>query len=435
MRLLIITHAFAPGRNPRAFRWTALAEHWAQKGHDVVVLTGSVPGLPNMEFSNGVEVHRVGAGWIEKIRARLAPQVAHTPICDDARDQKPVLRTFRLLVRKALKRLHDLTWKNIYWPDFAAPWILPAIREGARLLQQQPTIVITVSIPFSSHLVGYFLHRRGLVSQWIADIGDPFAFMVEAPTNNHAIYGGLNFRVEKAVLYAADAISVTTESTLKRYLATFPLVDGKIFEIPPLSNSPRSAPAESVMRAGKTRLVFTGTLYQAIRGPDRVLALFAKMLAKQGGDLELHFYGNYSEVTRTFEALPQAVRRHVFLHGEVSRDEAVEAMRSASALINIGNDTTYQLPSKLVEYAATGKPVINVVARQNDSSVVFFKRHPCVFNVIGDAASGDNVAHEALAFLESARHRVCTPDAEWLSRFSIDSVSGQYEELFDHRLP
>ncbi len=368
---------------------------------------------------------------MEKVRGRLARPASH-----NAPDRKTSPLMVSSLVRKALKRLHDLTWKNIYWPDYAALWILPAIREGARLLQQEkPTIVITVSIPFSSHIVGYFLRKRGLVSRWIADIGDPFAFMVEAPTNNHGIYGGLNFRVEKAVLYATDAISVTTEGTLRRYLATYPLVDGKIFEIPPLSNSQGTAPVARFPGDGKTRLVYTGTLHQTIRGPERVLALFSRMLAKQGDNLELHFYGNHSEVTRTFDALPQGVRASVFLHGEVSRDKAVEAMRSASALINVGNDTTYQLPSKLVEYAATGKPVINVVARQNDSSVAFFKRHPCAFNVIGDAATGDEGADEALAFLLSVRDRVCTPDAKWLSRFSIDSVSGQYEELFDHRLP
>ncbi len=431
MRLLIITHAFAPGRNPRAFRWAALAEHWARKGHEVVVLTGSVAGLPGKDVRNGVEIHRVGGGGIEKMRGRFA-----TPVARKATARKTSSLTVSSLGRKALKRLHDLTWKNIYWPDYAALWILPAIREGARLLQQEtPTIVITVSIPFSSHVVGYFLRKRGLVSRWIADIGDPFAFMVEAPTNNHAIYGGLNFLVEKAVLYATDAISVTTEGTLRRYLATYHLVDGKIFEIPPLSNSRGSAPPGRVPGDAKTSLVYTGTLHQTIRGPERVLALFARMLAKNGDNLELHFYGNHSEVIRAFDAIPQSVHARVFLHGEVSRDEAVEAMRSASALINIGNDTTYQLPSKLVEYAATGRPVINVVARQNDSSVAFFKRHPCVLNVIGDAAGGDTGADEALAFLESVRHRDCTPDAAWLSLFSIDSISEKYEKLFSPRLP
>ncbi|MBA3657273.1 MAG: glycosyltransferase [Gemmatimonadaceae bacterium] len=428
MRILIVTHAYAPGRNPRAFRWSALAQHWSARGHDVHVLTAPVPGLSAIEQIDGVTVHRTRGHGVETLRARLGSSQSQAAVTSGV---GPGKRSARALIRKVLKAAHDLTWKKLYWPDYAALWIVPAIRHGSGLLDgATPTVLISVSIPFSSHVVGFFLRRKPSVSRWVVDIGDPFAFMVEAPTNNHSLYGTLNFAVERRILDSADAISVTTEGTRRRYIATYPGVEEKIREVPPLVNIPAAPHRPSQSSHTPIRLVYTGTLHRTIRGPERLLSLYQKLVEHLGDRIELHLYGNHREVADVFESLPRAVRAGVFLHGEVDREEALGAMRDATVLVNIGNDTTYQLPSKLVEYAAMEKPVLNVVMRPNDSSVAFFKAHRCVFNVIGDADVSDAKAGDAVKFLLDAPDAECSCDREWLRRFSTENVAAGYEQLF-----
>ena len=56
-------------------------------------------------------------------------------------------------------------------------------------------------------------------------------------------------------------------------------------------------------------------------------------------------------------------------------------MAEADVLVNIGNRTSYQLPSKVVEYAAFGKPILNFLASPDDSSAVFLSKYPFLLNV------------------------------------------------------
>lgn len=410
MKLLIVSHNYFPSRNARAFRWTALAEHWAANGHQVQVVTAAVPGCDDRETVRGVLVHRVGGKRLETMRARHTVAKAS-------------------LSSRVLKKVYDLTWKKLYWPDSTALWIRPALRLARELLNANARqVLISVSIPFSSHVIGYFLKRRFPAVRWIMDIGDPFAFMVEAPTNNHTIYGSVNFWAEGKALGRADRVSVTTEGTLKRYRATFPAIDGKVREIPPLVHLP--AVTRSPDGGDKTkRLVYLGTMYRNVRGPENLLTLFKKILERSAEPVELHLYGNHTAYDETFNSLPRELHDHIVMHGLVDREEALSAMRSATVLVNIGNDTTYQLPSKLVEYASFAKPIINVVSRQNDSSVAFLKRHPCVLNVIGDQADSDAAADRALSLLRQQAGDGCAVDPEWLARFSLNSIASSYESL------
>ncbi len=414
MKMLIISHSYAPSRNARAFRWAALAEHWAAAGHEVQVVTAPIPGLPAREVVNGVRVHRIGGKTMEAVRAR------HTGSAPSR-------------LKQVLKFLHDVTWKRLYWPDYSALWIRPALRHARALLQEDANqVLISVSVPFSSHVIAYFLKRRFPGVPWIVDIGDPFAFMVESPTNNHALYGSLNFAVEHRVLDSANQVSVTTEATMRRYLATFPSVSGRIHEIPPLVDVPAMEGAGTT-EDGPHRLVYLGTMYRNVRGPEGLLALFHRMLEKSPTPIELHLYGNHSAYSDIFESLPVKLRQNVKLHGMVDRQDARAAMESATALINIGNDTTYQLPSKLVEYAAFSKPIINVVSRQNDSSIAFLRCHPCVLNVVGADADSDAMAETALAFIAEKRSRSdCAVDREWLRGFSLPAIASAYESMI-HR--
>lgn len=57
-------------------------------------------------------------------------------------------------------------------------------------------------------------------------------------------------------------------------------------------------------------------------------------------------------------------------------EKAAHAMKEANILVNIGNNTSYQLPSKVVEYASTGKAILNLVKTESDSSIPFFDAYP-----------------------------------------------------------
>jgi hypothetical protein len=437
VKALILTHLYAPSIDPRAFRWTAISEYWVSQGHSVDVLSGWRTGFAHEEMRNGVRVCRVGGAITENVRSFLekaggGTRKEHgypgerTPSLKGIPPASGFATSIKAILTKGLEK--------IWWPDHAWFWYLPAVRKVRALLSAQKyDCLISVSNPFTGHVVGYSARRRHPSLPWIVDVGDPFSFVEEVPRNNRRLYGDLNVRWEKKIFQAAGAVSVTTEGTQERYAGAIPEYAGKIFVIPPLLSEPgEGAPVGTIFpEDGKLRLVFVGTLYRAIRSPDFLLRLYGKLLAMPLADrLELHFFGNVNDCTESFLPFRDQVGKTLFLHGVVPRDVVFRAMREGTVLVNIGNNTSYQLPSKVVEYASLGKPVVNLVKIENDSSVEFFSRYPAAVSLLDTgAAPAEDAAAMLAVFLENPPRLEPSAVREWLGRFRVEKIAADYEGL------
>lgn len=426
MKVLVVSFYYTPAISPRAFRWSAVCEEWVRRGHQVTVIAAWSPGEPREQVLNGVRVVRVGGGMTEAVRTRFgSPSTvrARSGEGDGAPRRGGALR-------HAAKWVHDRTWKKLYWPDFACLWYPPARAEARRVRDAQGIdALVTVSLPFTGHLVGLALKRRDPSLPWLVDIGDPFSFFHRTTLNNHALYQGRNRRAEAQVLRRADAVAVTTEPTAERYAEMFPESAHKLRVVPPLLVPlPVEAPSRN---GGPLRLVFVGTLYRNFRSPDFLLDFFHALEGQAGRPMELHFYGELHDCADCFGRYPQSLGERVFLHGPVGRAEAYRAMLGADVLVNIGNDTRYQLPSKVVDYASTGGPVINVVRTDEDSSVRFFERYPAVLTLVdhGGGVTPAQVAAVREFIAAHAGRRVPRAELRWLDDYGLAAVTDAYEGL------
>lgn len=423
--VLIVSFSYWPAQNARSFRWTALAEDWARKGVRVRVVCAWAPGAAERESVNGVEVHRVGIRALERLRAGLARSRRNPPPAGEAGRTAP-----RGGVRRAFGRFLSALWQRLYWPDTACLWYFPALRRARALLREEPAAaLVSVSPEFTAVAVGLALagSRSGPLA-WLIDLGDPFSFPSDAPPNNTRLYAGLNRRFERRCLARADAVSVTNEATARRYRELLSGRAEKVRVIPPLLTldvAPSGAPAND----GPARFVYLGRLYRAIRRPDFLLALFAGLAAEgDGADLELHFYGDTSECADSFAPYAALIGRRIHLHGPVPRDRVAEAMRQATVLVNISNTTDFQLPSKIVEYAATGKPILNLAATDADCSATFLASYPLHLTLRaspGGLAAGD---HDRVRELLARARQPADPAAVsvWLDQYRLPAVSAAY---------
>jgi len=322
----------------------------------------------------------------------------------------------------------------MYWPDHACLWIGPAVRAAAGLVRQHNyTAMISVSDPFSSHLVGLKVKRQFPSLRWLVDIGDPFAFRQGTPPNNGQLYRRRNYRAESDVLAAADSVSVTCAPALRKYEGDFPHVAGKMAVIPPMvvgGTADRDGPAV-FPRDRKIRLVYVGTLYPTIRNPAPLLRLFGRLAnAELRNQVELHFFGAVGECRAQFETLVPAVREAVFLHGLVEHETVMRAMREADVLVNIGNRNPYQLPSKVAEYASIGKPIVNLVAAANDTSAEFLRGYPALLNLdVTDAEKLDARVSELAAFVREAGKHDRPDPGRWRDPFSVEAIVAKYQNL------
>ena len=297
-RILIISHSYTPFINPRAFRWSAIAETWTAQGLKVDVITSWLPGLRRFEILNSVEIHRIGGSVIERLRALLRPRsrattAENSPHAD--KSQRSLYLKISGWILAIAKFLHDKIWKNIYWPDYACLWIGSASTKALELCAMvHYGAVISVSDPFSSHMAGKSVKTHYPEITWLVDIGDPFCFRYDCPTNNHTLYRKYNCRKEREIFELADAISVTTETTRHKYAELFSNTAGKIKVIPPLTTetAPVSDGKRILPENKNIKLIYVGTLYRSIRNPEYLLKLFKSLLSTHGKmNVELHFFG------------------------------------------------------------------------------------------------------------------------------------------------
>ncbi len=431
--MLIICYSYAPVLSPRAFRWSAIAEYWAKQGYRVDVVCSWRPGLPESEIIKNVNIYRTGGKITEFLRSRLnVKKPARRESQGDQRTAAAI--SLHHKVTSFLKQSHDHTWKKVYWPDYACLWYFSAVKKAGQLFEKNHyDRLISVSHPFTGHLIGLKVKKKYPQIKWLVDIGDPFCFLEETPTNNHVLYRKLNYKYEGIIFNHADAIAVTTEPTLKKYAQLFPDNTSKIYVIPPLlsqiNNNERTSPL--FPKNQKLRLVFIGTLYKNIRSPDYLLFLFSKLLNTEIGDrLELHFFGSIHDCHDSFGKYQTLLAKKIFLHGQVSREKALQAMQEADVLINIGNSTSYQLPSKVVEYAATGNSVINLVSTECDSSISFFETYRPSMYLLEDM---ENLSvgriKEVVKFIENPHSLDSATLQLWLSQFKIEAVASSYFRL------
>ena len=416
-KILLVTHDYLSLKSPRSIRWRAIAEYWAGWGTSVDVVCSPTPGIPDVSTVNRVRVFTAGRATGALLRARLG---GHSPAgLHPAGSLKSVA-----------KGIHDLTWKKIYWPDYACLWLIPAILTARRLLLRNDyDRLISVSLPFTGHLVGWRIKKDRPGLNWLVDIGDPFCFMDTTPVNNRLLYKRLNYRVERSVLGSSNAIAVTTRPTLERYLDLFPELTDRMHVIPPLAPpvGPSSEPP-FFPKDGKIRLVYAGRLYRNIRNPDVLLSIFAKISRLPGGErLELHFFGSLHDIRQNFRPYADLIGSRIHIHGLTDRETTIAAMQSAGILVNIGNTTSYQLPSKLIEYASLSKPIINIAHGEQDSSIAFLKTHPAAFNVLAGDREPD---------LAGLMRFIQTPPAidknrleKFMREYSLKQVADAYTTL------
>jgi glycosyltransferase involved in cell wall biosynthesis len=392
MHILILTPAYHPQIHPRAHRWTALAEHWAAQGHRVRVVCARKQGFRAQEVYNGVQVYRCGFESLQAVLYFAWPDVQRRGRVGEQPGKSGLLR-------RMAEWIYQSIWKQIYFPDDALFWIRPAERLSRRLVEEAaPDVVISVSLPFSAHVAGLFLKRRYPSLHWLADIGDPYAIQCPALFNRH-LYSRLARKLEKKVLETADQVVVTNPALREALLAHYqPSYPERIRVIPPLlRHLPTAVPYRPV--PGKIRLVYAGSLYPGLREPREVLHWLdsvLKMKPDWQNALELHWYG---DIAPEFYTL-LASRPWIQLLGLRPREEVQCAMAGADLLVHIGNRSTFQLPSKVVDYLAAGRPVLHFQYADPDPFVDFWPLPDNLF-VISNADTARQNLDDAIRFIEN----------------------------------
>lgn len=174
-------------------------------------------------------------------------------------------------------------------------------------------------------------------------------------------------------------------------------------EITPVSKTVGNETGDSAKENDQVLLVYSGHLSKEFRSPTRLIEL-VKYLSKSINVKCLFFSrGECEDELRKAEADTSGTIKRM---GFVSPEELARYTEQADFLLDIGNCLTgedYSLPSKVICYIATGKPIIHLNGT-NDIAVQYLDKYGLALNVDRDL-SIEKAGEQILQFIENNRNK------------------------------
>ena len=206
-------------------------------------------------------------------------------------------------------------------------------------------------MPINSHVAVWrgFRFRRRKGGVFIADYGDPYSY------KQGQLAPRLHRWLEKRMLSKFNHILVPTEIMV----STFEKLKNKsaIHVLPQALNLNAFETAKELSSAkdNVVNLYYAGNFYSDIRNPKELF----RHLIDSKLNFVFHVFTNTKDsdnmgILRTYakQLNTRLVVRHL-----LPREECIYEMSKGDFLVNVSNSTSNQLPSKLIDYKLTGRPI------------------------------------------------------------------------------
>ena len=114
----------------------------------------------------------------------------------------------------------------------------------------------------------------------------------------------------------------------------------------------------------KPVFAYAGRFYERIRDPK----FFFDFLATLDTDFRFDLYGNYLDpcFREMIREAQGRVTGEIALHDPLPREKLIERLSQADFVVNFDNATSNATPSKLIDYAMSGRPILSFNERTFD---------------------------------------------------------------------
>ncbi|MBK8852994.1 MAG: glycosyltransferase [Saprospiraceae bacterium] len=342
MRILIISRSFYPMNTPRSSRTTELAIEFAKRGLTVTVCTNSKPEVQN-EFLRENNLSIIDLDVL-KVEAPIHSQ----------------LKRYFIRLAGILFEYPSILYSN-------------KVKNVIRKYGADFDVIISIAVPHTIHwgVASGIQKRKNYI--WIADCGDPFM------GNRMDRYRKpFYFKyVEKWWCRKADHITVPITAAINAYYVEF---WHKISAIPQGFNFDEVRRClEPYKENEPVSFAYAGSFIEGLRDPRPVL----EYLLSTSHDFRFYIYNRDKRLTAELAAKSGG---RVVLMDTVPRTVLLSILSRMDFLLNLENGVPEVLPSKLIEYSLTNRPVLSVDSNRMDKENIlrFLHRDYSGRFVIGD---------------------------------------------------
>jgi glycosyltransferase involved in cell wall biosynthesis len=295
-----------------------------------------------------------------------------------------------------------------------------------------PDIVIATGGPWSNFLVGRALARR-LKCPLILDYRDPwtfnpyYAFSADFLTERAR-------RLEKSVCLEAARVITNTEELRQRLCTEYPEIGNRCVAIPngfdpEILGTGSINHADSEPNTNGYELCHFGTVYG--KRTPRILFRAVWELYQEGfikpEQLRLRFVGAWESTDEECNSLAETLEKHAMLTREppVSHQSCVRQMKEASVLLIVQPESPLQVPGKIYEYIAVGRPLLLVGGEGATAGLV--ERHNLGMSSPNEVKKLKEILHDIVGGVIPFRR----PDFQTVNRFDYRRLAGELAQLLD----
>lgn len=323
--IVILASNIFPLNSPRSFRATELAKELSRQGHQVTlyallgdydysqfcVETGiKVKGYTKSNWGNKNSDDQLELNFIKRVLIKLFKNILDYPRLE-----------YMFKVKKALKAEHDFDY------------------------------LISIAHPFTIHwgVLYYLRNNKRNFRVWTSDCGDPFM------SNLFVKYPFYFKYLEKNWCRRTDYITIPVKESKSGY---FEECQDKLKVIPQgfdFSNVELSDYKKNKVPA----FAYAGNAYKELRDPT----LFLEYLSSVDYDFKFIVY---TKTKLFFEPFKNKLGDKMEIKDFIPRQNLLKELSTMDFLVNIVNETSLQQPSKLIDYALTKRPILEISTGFNE---------------------------------------------------------------------
>ncbi len=284
--------------------------------------------------------------------------------------------------------------------------------------KKQYEAVISISHPF---YIQKYVTKYRPKCKWIALMTDPHADNIgvlhnpEEKTKNIADEVAL-FQTCDCLVTQSEIWDSVKDSKMKEY-------SNKVHIIPlPVSISSYKENLGEKELQNEKHFVYAGRFYVDMRNPEMMLRIWKDL----PDEYILDLYSNGCQ-----EILSEYTSKHIISHGSITMEQLQKIYAKADILVNLGNASNTQTPSKVLEYIFLGKPIINLYTIEEDTSAAYLKKYPLSLSINIKQTDATDARRQIMSFTKNTAGKKVNREVIWerYCDYLPETIARQYIQL------
>lgn len=285
--------------------------------------------------------------------------------------------------------------------------------------------VFSVALAFE---VNFLAHQalKGRKCKWFPMSYDPYAFNPHITEEQKQEY----IRQEVETLQDATKIFFLTEFG-EDYVGS-PIEDKIVYFNLPCIRPINPDRTKRVIEFDDSYIncVFLGDFYFGNENTDFIFRLFEKvesLNSKVEGQPKIRFYtiGSVCDYREIVDLWQEKLGGGYICHERISQEEAHNAMLDCDVLVSMGHDSANMCPSKAIDFASSGKPILHIQKIENCCAKKYLERYPDKYFIYQNDELTEERVKEVEQFIYNAKGKGIIPfDAvrELYSDFTMEAL-------------